>query len=74
MMIATVILGVAYGLIQRWLASGRVNDSAIAVLAMLAVYGLVVLFGYIGVLTTAITAMRSRGPSALPVAEVRSEG
>ncbi len=72
MMIATVILGIAYGLVQRWIASGRVNDSAIAVLAMLAVYGLIVLFGYIGVLTSAIAAMRKGGAAPLPVAEIRS--
>lgn len=71
MMIAVVVLGVAYGFVQRWLASGRVGDSAIGVLAMLAVYGLVVLFGYIGVLGAAATAMRSGpGPSPLPVAEI----
>jgi hypothetical protein len=73
MMIATVILGIAYGLVQRWIASGRVNDSAIAVLAMLAVYGLVVLFGYIGVLTSAIEAMRRGGAAPLPIAEIRND-
>jgi hypothetical protein len=68
MMMAVVILALAYGLIQRWALSGRVGDSALGVLAMLAVFGLVVLFAYISLLNNTAAAMRRGIETTLPTA------
>ena len=71
MMVAIVILGIGYGAIQRWVTTGRVNNGAIGALAMLAVFGIIVLFGYISILGTASQVMREPAAATLPVAEVR---
>ena len=69
MSIAVVLLGVGYGLIERWSIHAG-GPLAIAALAVLAVFALGTLFAYIGVLTTASDAMRS-GAVAIPSARAR---
>jgi hypothetical protein len=72
MSIAVVILGVGYGLILNWAVEAPHTHGyvVLAAIGAIAVFGLGVLFAYIGVLTMASDAMRS-GAVAIPVARAR---
>src|SRR5262249_21263153 len=76
MTIALVVLAVGYGVIQRSILKVRSEGTLIMMLATLAIFGLVVLFSYLGTLRAASDAMR-RGPSPgneLPRAEIVGGG
>jgi hypothetical protein len=62
LMIAVVILAVSYAAIIKWLTTGRPSNGALPLLLFLALFALIVLFAYLGIVRTAADAMR-RGPA-----------
>jgi hypothetical protein len=69
MMIAVVALAIAYGAIVHWMEHARSTAALIAVAAGLAIFGIIVLVNYVGMLSWAASVMRRKG-TELPAARV----